>query len=200
METVVRALAELVPHPMNAKTHDLELIKSSLQEFGQIKPIVVSGKSGYIVAGHGTRQAMLLLGIQVADVWFLDDLEPADELRLLAIDNKSGEFPNDKHRMHELIEAIRKDSQGLIGTGITEKFADRLAEQQRSGAEATAALFSGAGMDVDPAKPATLRVPMTQKQAEVVHEIIKRYAEENATTPGVALYEIVTEAAGPGRM
>jgi hypothetical protein len=194
METERAHLADLKPHPMNAKTHDLETIKDSLAEVGQYKPIVVSLASGYIVAGHGTRQAMLLLGWTDADVWYVPDLTPADELRILARDNRSGDAPNDKGRLYELLTAIRDDRQGLAGTGYADKEYERLRAAQQSGAERTAALFSGAGMDVDPQKPATLRVPMSQAKAEATMEIIKRYAEANDMKPGDALYEMITEA------
>jgi ParB-like chromosome segregation protein Spo0J len=192
MDTERASLADLKPHPMNAKTHDLVLIKSSLQEFGQIKPLCVSLKSGYLVAGHGTRQAMMLLGWTDADVWYLPDLEPDDELRLLAIDNHSADSPNDKGLMYELLSAIQDQRQGLIGTGFDDRYVERLAALRQSGAERTASLFAAANMEVDPQKPATFKVPMTQAQAEAVMEIVRRYAEANSMKPGAALYEIVS--------
>ena len=190
------AIDKIKPHPMNAKTHDLESIKSSLQEFGQTVPVLVSTESGYIIAGHGTTKAASLLGWSRIAVIYVDDLTPEDELRALAIHNRSGEAPNDKQRLHELLTAIRRDPQGLIGTGYDDKFADRLAAAQADATSRTNAMFAAAGMDVDPAKQATLRVPMKQAQAEACMEMIKRYAEEHAMKPGDALYEVLAEAIG----
>lgn len=192
-EHVLINIDAATPHPMNAKTHDLEAIKSSLQEFGQTHPILVSRESGHIIAGHGTHKAARMLGWSWIAVIYVDDLTPADELRALAIHNRSGEAPNDKSRLYELLAAINRDQQGLIGTGYNDRDLERLAALQQSGAERTAALFSGA-MEVDPQKPATLKVPMTQAQAEEVHETIKRYAEANSMTPGAALHEMIREA------
>lgn len=190
----VVALDKIKPHPMNAKTHDLELIKSSLQEFNQVDPLVISRESDFILSGNGRHKAMRLLGWSYANVIYLDDLTPADELRALAIFNQSGHAPNDKSRLYELLAAIQDDQQGLTGTGFLDRDVERLAAIRQSGAERTAALFTGAGMDVDPQKPATLRVPMTQAKAEATMEIIRRYAEANDMKPGDALYEMINEA------
>jgi hypothetical protein len=183
-------LADVRPHPMNAKKHDLEALKSSLQEFGQTKALIVSRASGYILAGNGTHHAMRLLGWPECMVTYMDDLTEADELRELATDNKSGETKNDPHRLHLLLEAIRRDQQGLIGTGYDDRFADRLAAAQADGKSRTDALFAAAG--IDPMKPATIRIPCTQRQAEEIMARLEEYAATNEMRPGEALHEIMT--------
>lgn len=187
-------LTQIEPHPMNAKTHNLEEIQSSLQEFGQTKALVVSRRTGRILAGNGTYRAMRMLGWTRAMVTYVDDLSDADELRLLAIDNKSGDAKNDPYRLHLLLEEIRKDQQGLIGTGYSDRFADRLAEAQKSSTDRTAALFAAAG--IDPMKPATFKIPCTQGQAEQMLDWLQRYADEHEMKPGEALHEIMAEALG----
>lgn len=188
----VVALGAIKPHPKNAKQHDLEAIQSSLQEFGQTEPLIVSRETGYILAGNGRHKGMRLLGWSECHVIYLDDLTPADELRALAIHNRTAELGrNDPHRLHLLLEAIREDRQGLTGTGYSEKFADRLAEAQRSSVDRTAALFGAAG--IDPMKPATFKIPCTQGQAQEMLDRLQRYCEEHDMQPGEALHEILTQ-------
>lgn len=183
-------LSAIKRHPMNAKTHDLETIQSSLQEFGQTEPLVVSRASMHILAGNGRHHAMAMLGWSQCNVVFLDDMEPSDELRALAIHNRSAEGKNDPHRLHKLLEAIREDRQGLIGTGYSEKFADRLADSQADGKQRTDALFAAAG--IDPMKPATFKIPCTQRQAEEMLARLQEYAEVHEQKPGEALHDILT--------
>lgn len=189
-ESVLVSVYDISPHPENAKTHDLEAIQSSLQEFGQTAPLIVSRTSGHIVAGNGTYRALRLLGWGTCSVIYLDGLTMADERRALVIHNKAGEAKNDPYRLHQILEAIRGDRQGLAGTGYTDKFADRLAESQRSGAERTAALFGAAG--IDPMKPATFKIPCTQGQAEEMLARLQEFCETNDMKPGEALHDILT--------
>jgi ParB-like chromosome segregation protein Spo0J len=50
MERKTLKLSELIPDPKNARVHDrrnLDLIKSSLKEFGQYRPFVLDTKGRY---------------------------------------------------------------------------------------------------------------------------------------------------------
>jgi len=73
MNIEVRRIADLTADPENARTHDkknLDAIASSLEKFGQRKPIVVM-PTGVILAGNGTWAAAKQLGwtdIQVSVV------------------------------------------------------------------------------------------------------------------------------------
>lgn len=81
--------------PDNARKHsekNLTAIANSLQEFGQRKPIVVTGE-GVIVAGNGTVEAAKLLGwdsvfaVRVPEEW------GPDEIKAFAIaDNRTAEL------------------------------------------------------------------------------------------------------------
>lgn len=64
MQVEVRRIADLTADPENARTHDkknLDAIASSLEKFGQRKPIVVM-PVGTILAGNGTWAAAKQLG------------------------------------------------------------------------------------------------------------------------------------------
>lgn len=63
LETV--NVADLVPMDANARTHDernVAAIVASLQEHGQVEPLVVQAGTNKVVAGHGRLLAMQQLG------------------------------------------------------------------------------------------------------------------------------------------
>lgn len=51
-------LAELKPDPRNPKGHALATIDSSVGRFGFLEPIVLDGRTGLIVSGHGRREVL----------------------------------------------------------------------------------------------------------------------------------------------
>lgn len=57
-----RKLSELEPDPRNPRAHEsAHLVRKSMGRFGFVEPIVVDGRTGYIVSGHGrvkTLEAM----------------------------------------------------------------------------------------------------------------------------------------------
>jgi DNA modification methylase len=75
MLTVKRVpLAQLVPDPQNARTHDdknLGAIRSSLTKFGQVEPLVVRKGSNVVIGGNGRLEAMRSLEwTHAAVTWF----------------------------------------------------------------------------------------------------------------------------------
>jgi ParB-like chromosome segregation protein Spo0J len=75
MLTVKRVpLAELVPDPQNARTHDeknLAAIRASLTKFGQVEPLVVRRGSNVVIGGNGRLEAMRSLEwTHAAVTWF----------------------------------------------------------------------------------------------------------------------------------
>lgn len=66
MSTVLTPLDDLLPHPGNPKTHDLDLICASLARFGFAEPVVVDQRTGLLVSGHGRTTALRRLRDQDA--------------------------------------------------------------------------------------------------------------------------------------
>lgn len=65
-----RPLSELKANPRNPKSHNLDLIDSSLGRFGFVDPIAVDGRTGFIISGHGrtaTLRAMRERGESAPD-------------------------------------------------------------------------------------------------------------------------------------
>jgi len=89
------AVVNLVFDPNNARKHsaaNLEAISSSLVEFGQRKPIVVTSEN-VIVAGNGTVEAARSLGIDMVDVVRVPGDWSADQATAFALaDNRSAEL------------------------------------------------------------------------------------------------------------
>lgn len=61
----LREPSSLVPHPKNPNGHpeeQIRLLAKIIRHQGWRNPIVVSARSGFVVAGHGRLEAALLLG------------------------------------------------------------------------------------------------------------------------------------------
>ena len=54
----LKPLDELVPNPLNPKAHDEELLGKSLAAFGYVEPIVIDGRTGMMISGHGRRNVL----------------------------------------------------------------------------------------------------------------------------------------------
>ncbi len=86
-------IVDLTPDPSNVRKHgarNLEAIRSSLERFGQQKPIVVDGE-GMVRAGNGTLAAAIELGWESIDI-VRSDLD-SKALRAFAVaDNRAAEL------------------------------------------------------------------------------------------------------------
>lgn len=81
---------ELAPHPKNANRHGKEQIRrlaDLIRYQGMRHPIVVSNRSGFIVAGHGRLEALKLLGATQAPVDYQDFESDEQEIAFLHSDN-----------------------------------------------------------------------------------------------------------------
>jgi len=186
-------------HPMNARRHASEEVRESLREFGQYKPVVVSQRTGYVVAGNGLLLALRAEGFR--RVWFtlVPDLSDADELRLLAKDNTTHDKGGyDDAKLLELLDAIADDQQGLAGTGYTDKDREKLRRLAQSGADQTADLFRTAGQATGAVvrKGSVLRVPIPDgDQVDEIdrwlHELGKRWELDS---PAAVIHEALRRA------
>lgn len=87
-------LDELVPDPLNARVHgerNLASIRASLEQFGQVEPLVVQKSSGRVIGGNGRREAMLALGMEEADVVDVD-VDDATATRMAITLNRTAEL------------------------------------------------------------------------------------------------------------
>ena len=95
MEIEIVKISTLNPDQNNARLHDeknLKAIQSSLTQFGQRKPIVLTS-SGLIVAGNGTTEAAKRLGWQEIAAVRVPDSWSEDEVKAFALaDNRTAEL------------------------------------------------------------------------------------------------------------
>lgn len=119
-------------HPENDNNGDVEEIVASMRTVGVYRPIYASSETGYIVAGNHTYIGMLELNAEFVPVIWLDNLTPAQERRILYLDNKIARNARpDPALTKELVANIVNDVHGdvaaaLIGTGLTMAEYERL--------------------------------------------------------------------------
>ena len=63
-----RPLSSLEGDPRNPKAHDVGTITASVDRFGYLEPIVLDGRTGLIVSGHG-RAATLRAMRDRGEAW-----------------------------------------------------------------------------------------------------------------------------------
>lgn len=91
MEIIKIPMGELTPDPNNAKDHpkpQVEQIKASIEQFGNLDPIGVWGDNNLIVEGHGRFMALQELGYQEAECIRLDWLTEEERKAYALAHNK----------------------------------------------------------------------------------------------------------------
>lgn len=99
---------QLKPHPQNPNKHpasQIRMLAKSIKRFGWRHPIVVSERSGLIVAGHARRQAAIELKCQ-APVDYQTFATEADEIAVLLADNILPELSDMDHQMFLISKEI----------------------------------------------------------------------------------------------
>ena len=105
-------IGDLIEDPSNARLHNeqnINAIKSSLQKFGQRKPVVLNKQSGIVLAGNGTLTAARALGWEYLATVIVDD-DPATATGFAIADNRTAELATwDDEVLAELLESIDDD-------------------------------------------------------------------------------------------
>lgn len=108
-------LGRLKPHPGNPNTHppeQIRLLSKIIGAQGWRLPIVVSKRSGFIVAGHARLEAAKALKLKDAPVDYQEFASEAEEIAHLIADNRIAELAEmDRSALRELAEQI--DSGGF---------------------------------------------------------------------------------------
>lgn len=111
-------IGEVMENPRNDRVHprsQIDLIKASVAEFGQPRPILVRKANRMMIAGHGVRLAMIEMGHTEIDSLLWDvDQRTAD--KFLLADNRFAELSHsDPDRRRSLLEGLRDDEFAAIG-------------------------------------------------------------------------------------
>jgi DNA modification methylase len=135
MRIVIKKLSEIKPHPKNARRHsstNIEIIKRSLQEYGQRTPIVI-GQDNHILKGCGTYQAFLELAWPTIRVVIAEGLTPEQELAYALMDNKSSDTSEfDHEKVKDVIQFLDGEGFDLDNTGFHDFELEALLEQDIS--------------------------------------------------------------------
>ena len=127
MKTESYKLTELTLDPKNANQHptrNLDSIKASLTEFGQVKPIVIN-PDGKVIAGNGTYLAAKELGWTDIHCVIFDTTAPKETAYGIA-DNRTAELAEwDDVVLADLLVGLDTDLQDV--TGFTQEEIDALA-------------------------------------------------------------------------
>jgi ParB-like chromosome segregation protein Spo0J len=129
LKTELVKIDSLVFDPANARKHDeknLGAIKSSLQRFGQQKPIVVDA-SGVVRAGNGTLAAAKALGWKEISI-VRSPLSGSEATAYAIADNRSSELAEwDDDVLSQTLAALQIEDEDLaLATGFDAKEIDAL--------------------------------------------------------------------------
>ena len=123
-------LVAVVPNPKNPNRHpekQIALLSKVIQHQGWRAPIVVSTRSGFIVAGHGRYEAAKLLGLAQVPVNFQAFESEAMEYAHMIADNRIAELANpDQDALRDLL----KELDGKLDLDLSGFDPDALADLQ----------------------------------------------------------------------
>jgi len=126
-------LADLHPNPRNPNKHapeQIDLLAKIIRASGWRHPIIVSKRSGLIVAGHCRYLAAQKLGVEEVPIerqWFATD---EDELAFLLADNRIAELAErDNTAIKDLLEQLDTGAMDMDLTGYSQKALESLMTQ-----------------------------------------------------------------------
>ena len=126
----MRDVVNLVKHPQNPNTHSeqqIELLAKIIQHQGWRNPVVVSERSGFIVAGHGRLMAAEKLGLKQVPVDLQSFDNEADELAHLVADNRIAELSEtNRSTLADLITTLDTGDYDLTLTGFEKSSLEEL--------------------------------------------------------------------------
>lgn len=103
-------VSSLILYPKNSRKHDkknLDVIKNSLEKFGQQKPVVVS-QDNIVLAGNGLVMAAKSLGLKRIIIQ-RSELSKTDALAYAIADNRSSELSTwDEDILRETIRELNE--------------------------------------------------------------------------------------------
>lgn len=166
------------PHPDNPRRGNIDGIASSLERFGQMRPILVQQSTRRVVAGNHTRYGAQRLGwTHIAAV--VIDMTDDEALSYLIADNRWSDLAT--YDDEGLVEVLKQLEAGglLTGTGYTDT---DLSELEKMLAEAQAAAD-----DQEPRgeKLKALNVSVAEPDTELSHGAIVRLGKHTLVVAGV---------------
>jgi len=129
LQHLLHPIADLHPDPANARVHNqknLDAIKSSLAQFGQVKPIVARKETNVVIAGNGTMEAAVELGWSEIAVVFVA-MSMSEATAFAIADNRTSELGDwDKDTLSSLVESLGDEKDLMLSMGFTRVELDNL--------------------------------------------------------------------------
>lgn len=106
-------------NPRDITPDEMEKLKTSIQEFGYVDPIIVNEHNNHIVGGNQRYEALKSLGYTEVDVVYINEPDPNREKALnIALNKISGEWDNEK--LTQIFEEFRFEGFDTDLTGFDE--------------------------------------------------------------------------------
>jgi ParB-like chromosome segregation protein Spo0J len=143
---VVR-LDSLTEDPRNARRHpdkNRGAIKASLEQFGQVEPLVVQRATGRVIGGNGRLQVMRDLGWETVKIVRVD----VDDRRAVALGlalNRTAETAEwDRPQLADLLQEIDEIADGVLeSTGFCQEDIDKILQSATETAREVTTPVSG---------------------------------------------------------
>jgi ParB-like chromosome segregation protein Spo0J len=158
LETFLRPLEELRPHPENPRRGDVEIVKTSLERFGQQKPVITDRDDhDLIVAGNHTFFAARSLGwthIAAIEMW----AEAEEGERYMLIDNRTSDSSTyDREVLLRMLD--EQPDEDILATGFTVEERERLRQEVEEERRARSEFEAGRDSDEpEQSRPAPVTV------------------------------------------
>lgn len=108
---------DIVPHPNNPKIHPPEqrsAVGASIDELGQLMPIVINVNNGYLVDGHERAWQALNLGEDtLVDVDYVDLSEDEHKKALIIVDRVGHLSQWDRELTELLMQTVQSDDERM---------------------------------------------------------------------------------------
>lgn len=106
-------IESIIENPENNNRHSieqLELLEKGIKYNGFRNPLIISKRSGFLIAGHARLQAAKNLGMKSVPVIYQDFQHDAEEYQYLTFDNESARWSQlDRHAVYNKLENLDFD-------------------------------------------------------------------------------------------
>jgi hypothetical protein len=108
--------------PGNPKDHDIGAIMQSMQENGIYKGLfALDDEKRFILAGHGTKEALKRLGVTEIDVVWVSGLSMKAAKRIIVADNRTSQLGGwNEPALYDMMREIMSED-GTAGTGYDDE-------------------------------------------------------------------------------
>ncbi len=150
LASLVVPLGSVQRYPGNPRTHNLDVLRTSLRRNGQYRPVVVNRRTMQVLAGNGTHEAAELEGWPEIAATMVD-VDEQEAARIVAVDNRASDLGGyDDSALLAILEGLPD----LEGTGYDQDALDALEALVHPGGEGPA-LTDPDDVPEPPAEPIT---------------------------------------------